>query len=142
MSRASASISVAARRAARSTRARFCAIAVFSPFCTRGWVASSSVAVNSRTVRRLWVQRTLTPRAAARNNGGPSVVLLAPSQEVMLSSGTGSEIMQRIAAPMVGGMLTAPLLSMFVIPAAYKLMRRRVDRKAAAINATAARGQA
>ena len=37
---------------------------------------------------------------------------------------SASEIMQRIAAPMVGGMLTAPLLSMFVIPAAYKLMRR------------------
>ena len=32
--------------------------------------------------------------------------------------------MQRIAAPMVGGMITAPLLSMFVIPAAYFLMRR------------------
>ena len=34
--------------------------------------------------------------------------------------------MQRIAAPMVGGMITAPLLSMFVIPAAYKLMRDRL----------------
>ena len=33
--------------------------------------------------------------------------------------------MSRIAAPMVGGMITAPLLSMFVIPAAYRLMRRR-----------------
>jgi Cu(I)/Ag(I) efflux system membrane protein CusA/SilA len=33
--------------------------------------------------------------------------------------------MQRIAAPMVGGMLSAPLLSMFVIPAAYLLLRRR-----------------
>ncbi len=69
-------------------------------------------------------------------------VIVAGLIPVMLSSGTGSEIMQRIAAPMVGGMLTAPLLSMFVIPAAYKLMRRRVVRKAAAINATAARGQA
>ena len=33
--------------------------------------------------------------------------------------------MQRIAAPMVGGMITAPLLSLFVIPAAYLLLRRR-----------------
>jgi copper/silver efflux system protein len=33
--------------------------------------------------------------------------------------------MQRIAAPMVGGMVTAPLLSMLVIPAAYRLLRRR-----------------
>jgi Cu(I)/Ag(I) efflux system membrane protein CusA/SilA len=33
--------------------------------------------------------------------------------------------MQRIAAPMVGGMITAPLLSMLLLPAAYALMRRR-----------------
>jgi Cu(I)/Ag(I) efflux system membrane protein CusA/SilA len=39
-------------------------------------------------------------------------------------SGTGSEIMTRIAAPMIGGMITAPLLSLFVIPAAFLLMRR------------------
>jgi Cu(I)/Ag(I) efflux system membrane protein CusA/SilA len=42
----------------------------------------------------------------------------------MLGSGTGSEVMRRIAAPMVGGMITAPLLSLFVIPAAYLLVRR------------------
>jgi Cu(I)/Ag(I) efflux system membrane protein CusA/SilA len=40
-------------------------------------------------------------------------------------TGTGSEVMQRIAAPMVGGMLSAPLLSMLVVPAAFRLMRRR-----------------
>ena len=39
--------------------------------------------------------------------------------------GTGSEVMQRIAAPMIGGMITAPLLSMIVLPAAYLLLRRR-----------------
>ena len=40
--------------------------------------------------------------------------------------------MQRIAAPMVGGMVTAPLLSMFVIPAVFLLLRRpRVRRSAA-----------
>jgi Cu(I)/Ag(I) efflux system membrane protein CusA/SilA len=33
--------------------------------------------------------------------------------------------MQRIAAPMIGGMITAPLLSMLVSPAAYNRMRRR-----------------
>lgn len=43
---------------------------------------------------------------------------------IMLGSGTGSEVMQRIAAPMVGGMITAPLLSLFVIPAAYLLMKK------------------
>ena len=52
-------------------------------------------------------------------------VIVAGLLPILWSSGTGSEVMQRIAAPMVGGMLTAPLLSMFVIPAAYLLMRRR-----------------
>ena len=46
------------------------------------------------------------------------------------AGGTGSEVMQRIAAPMVGGMITAPLLSMFAIPAAYLLMRRPREAKA------------
>ena len=52
-------------------------------------------------------------------------VIIAGLLPIMWSEGTGSEIMQRIAAPMIGGMVTAPLLSMFVIPAAYLLMRRR-----------------
>jgi Cu(I)/Ag(I) efflux system membrane protein CusA/SilA len=51
-------------------------------------------------------------------------VILAGLFPIMWGSGTGSEVMQRIAAPMVGGMISAPLLSMFVIPAAYLLMRR------------------
>jgi len=42
----------------------------------------------------------------------------------MWGSGTGSEVMRRIAAPMLGGMITAPLLSMFVVPAAYLLVGR------------------
>ena len=49
---------------------------------------------------------------------------LAGLLPIKWGTGTGSEVMQRIAAPMVGGMITAPLLSMFVIPAAYLLMRR------------------
>ena len=52
-------------------------------------------------------------------------VIIAGLVPVMIGSGTGSEVMQRIAAPMVGGMITAPLLSMFVVPAVYLLMRRR-----------------
>jgi len=50
-------------------------------------------------------------------------VVLAGLLPIMLGMGTGSEIMRRIAAPMVGGMITAPLLSLFVIPAAYLLLR-------------------
>ena len=51
-------------------------------------------------------------------------VILAGLLPIMWGSGTGSEVMQRIAAPMVGGMITAPLLSMLVIPAAYLLLLR------------------
>ena len=51
-------------------------------------------------------------------------VILAGLAPLLLSEGTGAEVMQRIAAPMIGGMVTAPLLSMLVIPAAYYLMKR------------------
>jgi Cu(I)/Ag(I) efflux system membrane protein CusA/SilA len=50
-------------------------------------------------------------------------VVIAGLLPIFWGHGTGSEIMSRIAAPMVGGMITAPLLSLFVIPAAYRLMR-------------------
>lgn len=52
-------------------------------------------------------------------------VIIAGLVPIMWSHGTGSEVMQRIAAPMVGGMISAPVLSMLVIPAAYLLMRGR-----------------
>jgi Cu(I)/Ag(I) efflux system membrane protein CusA/SilA len=52
-------------------------------------------------------------------------VVLGGLFPIMLGQGTGSEVMQRIAAPMIGGMVTAPLLSMFVIPAAWFLLQRR-----------------
>lgn len=56
-------------------------------------------------------------------------VIIAGLVPIMIGAGTGSEVMQRIAAPMVGGMVTAPLLSMFVVPAAYLLLRRRQARR-------------
>jgi Cu(I)/Ag(I) efflux system membrane protein CusA/SilA len=52
-------------------------------------------------------------------------VVMAGLLPIMWGSGTGSEVMTRIAAPMVGGMVTAPLLSMLVVPAAWYLLRRR-----------------
>ncbi|MGU2419729.1 efflux RND transporter permease subunit [Burkholderia cenocepacia] len=56
-------------------------------------------------------------------------VVLAGLIPIMVGHGAGSEVMQRIAAPMVGGMVTAPLLSMFVIPSAWFLLQRRRVRK-------------
>lgn len=52
-------------------------------------------------------------------------VILAGLLPIMFGHGAGSEVMQRIAAPMVGGMITAPLLSLFVIPAAWRLLQER-----------------
>ncbi|HKB62612.1 MAG TPA: efflux RND transporter permease subunit [Burkholderiales bacterium] len=66
-------------------------------------------------------------------------VIIAGLLPIMFGSGTGSEVMRRIAAPMVGGMITAPLLSMFVVPVAYLLLRR--PRAAAAAQAGAPKNQ-
>jgi len=52
-------------------------------------------------------------------------VIMAGLLPIMWGSGTGSEIMRRIAAPMVGGMMSATLLSLLVVPAAYWLVQRR-----------------
>ena len=49
-------------------------------------------------------------------------VILAGLFPLLIGTGTGSEVMQRLAAPMIGGMITAPLLSLFVLPAIYKLL--------------------
>ncbi len=57
-------------------------------------------------------------------------VVLAGLMPIMIGSEAGSEVMQRIAAPMMGGMITAPFLSLFVVPAAYLLIRRRSIAKA------------
>ncbi len=51
-------------------------------------------------------------------------VVMAGLLPILFGHGTGSEVMTRIAAPMVGGMVTAPLLSMLVVPAAWYLVRR------------------
>ncbi len=57
-------------------------------------------------------------------------VILAGLLPIVFGSGTGIEVMSRIAAPMLGGMVSAPLLSLFLIPAAF-LLRRGAARAAA-----------
>jgi len=53
------------------------------------------------------------------------VTILAGLLPILLATGAGAATMQRIAAPMIGGMLSAPLLSLLVIPAVYKLWLSR-----------------
>jgi Cu(I)/Ag(I) efflux system membrane protein CusA/SilA len=67
-------------------------------------------------------------------------VILAGLVPIVWGTGTGSEVMSRIAAPMLGGMVTAPLLSLFVVPAVYALMRRTPASGAPALGAQAPHG--
>jgi copper/silver efflux system protein len=56
-----------------------------------------------------------------------SIVGLFP---IMWSTGTGSELVRRIAAPMVGGMVTATILTLMVIPAVYAIVKELGLRRA------------
>jgi Cu(I)/Ag(I) efflux system membrane protein CusA/SilA len=53
------------------------------------------------------------------------VAIIAALLPILWSDGTGSEAMQRIAAPMVGGMLSVAILTLAVIPAAYLLWKQK-----------------
>lgn len=57
--------------------------------------------------------------------------IIAGLLPIMLGGGTGSEVMRRIAAPMVGGMVSATLLTLVVIPVLFLIWRSRpVEREA------------
>jgi len=110
-----------------------------------GFIALGGVASEIGVVMLVYINEAIAQRAAAgklndRNELIEGIVegaalrvrpiamtvsvIIAGLLPIMWGSGTGSEVMRRIAAPMVGGMITAPLLSMFVIPAVYLLIRR------------------
>ncbi|TAJ79321.1 MAG: efflux RND transporter permease subunit [Gallionellaceae bacterium] len=57
------------------------------------------------------------------------VAIMAGLLPIMWSSGTGSEVMRRIAAPMVGGMISSTILTLIVIPALYALFKAREIRR-------------
>jgi Cu(I)/Ag(I) efflux system membrane protein CusA/SilA len=52
------------------------------------------------------------------------VAIMAGLLPIMWSTGTGSEVMRRIAAPMVGGMVSSTVLTLVVIPALYALVKQ------------------
>ena len=54
-----------------------------------------------------------------------AAVIIIGLMPILSGSGAGSEVMQRIAAPMIGGMITAPLVSMLLIPVMYYVWYRR-----------------
>ena len=83
----------------------------------------SAMAENSDVVAAVRAGALLRVRPKAMT----VAVILAGLFPILIGTGAGSEVMSRIAAPMIGGMLTAPLLSMLIIPAAFLLMRRRTQ---------------
>lgn len=111
-----------------------------------GFIALAGVAAEFGVVMLVYLQNALARRIAAgepmnretllaairegavlrvRPKAMTVAVVMAGLLPILWGSGTGSEVMTRIAAPMVGGMVTAPLLSMLVVPAAWYLLRRR-----------------
>jgi Cu(I)/Ag(I) efflux system membrane protein CusA/SilA len=106
-----------------------------------GFIALAGVAAEFGVIMLLylkhaWAERGDAPAALVdairdgavqrvRPKAMTAAVILAGLVPIVWGSGAGSEVMSRIAAPMLGGMVTAPLLSLFVVPAAWLLMRRR-----------------
>jgi Cu(I)/Ag(I) efflux system membrane protein CusA/SilA len=111
-----------------------------------GFIALGGVAAEIGVVMLIYVNQAVATRVTeGRLNNGQELaqaivegaalrvrpiamtvaVIIAGLLPVMWGTGTGSEVMRRIAAPMVGGMISAPLLSMIVLPAAYFLIHRR-----------------
>ncbi|MFN3397380.1 MAG: efflux RND transporter permease subunit, partial [Sulfurimicrobium sp.] len=113
-----------------------------------GFIALAGVAAETGVVMLIYLDRALDEikarRAAEGRQLAPSdlyaavmegavervrpkmmtvVAIMAGLLPIMWSSGTGSEVMRRIAAPMVGGMLSSTLLTLVVIPALYALVK-------------------
>lgn len=117
-----------------------------------GFIALAGVAAEFGVVMLVYLKNALDRRLAAGEPDNPDTLLAAIREGAVLrvrpkamtvavvmagllpilwGGGTGSEVMTRIAAPMVGGMVTAPLLSMLVVPAAWYLLGlRRVRQRA------------
>ncbi len=115
-----------------------------------GFIALAGVAAQTGVVMLIYLDHALAARAAARKAAGEALTagdlvdaivegavervrpkmmtvtaIIAGLLPIMWSTGTGSEVMRRIAAPMVGGMLSSTVLTLVVIPAVYALVKRR-----------------
>jgi Cu(I)/Ag(I) efflux system membrane protein CusA/SilA len=133
-------------------------VATIIGFIALGGVAAEFGVVMLLYLRQAWDrQLTLDPQAGpaaldeairegavqrVRPKAMTVAVILAGLFPILVGQGAGHEVMQRIAAPMVGGMITAPLLSMLIIPAAFRLLvRRRLRARASGNDVSHARPQ-
>ncbi len=115
-----------------------------------GFIALAGVAAETGVVMLIFLDHALAALAKKRKAQGKSlslddltaaivegavervrpkmmtvVAIMAGLLPIMWSTGTGSEVMRRIAAPMVGGMVSSTVLTLVVIPAVYALVKRR-----------------
>jgi len=111
-----------------------------------GFIALAGVAAETGVVMIIYLDEAYRTRVAAAQMRGPAdiaaavsegaverlrpkmmtvVAIMAGLAPILWSHGTGADVMKRIAAPMVGGMVTSTLLTLVVIPAVYYLWRRR-----------------
>ncbi|TXD79136.1 efflux RND transporter permease subunit [Mitsuaria sp. TWR114] len=111
-----------------------------------GFIALAGVAAEFGVIMLVYLENALSRRLAAGEADNQDTLLAAIREGAVLrvrpkamtvaivlaglipmlwGQGAGHEVMARIAAPMVGGMVTAPLLSMLVMPAAWYLVHRR-----------------
>jgi len=114
-----------------------------------GFIALAGVAAETGVVMLIYLDHALAEIAARRADEGRAltrddlyqaivsgavervrpkmmtvVAITAGLLPILWSTGTGSEIMQRIAVPMIGGMVSSTLLTLIVIPAIYGLVKR------------------
>ncbi|MGB3048840.1 efflux RND transporter permease subunit, partial [Dokdonella sp.] len=115
-----------------------------------GFIALAGVAAETGVVMLIYLDHAMEARAARRQAEGgvlgdrdlreaiiegavervrpkmmTVVAIMAGLLPIMWSCGTGSEVMRRIAAPMVGGMVSSTVLTLVVIPALYSLIKQR-----------------
>jgi len=115
-----------------------------------GFIALAGVAAETGVVMLIYLDHALEARTAQRQAEGRSldardlrgaiiegavdrvrpkmmtvVAIMAGLLPIMWGTGTGSEVMRRIAAPMVGGMVSSTVLTLAVIPAIYALVKQR-----------------
>ena len=108
-----------------------------------GFIALAGVAVETSVIMLVYLNKTAGQQSdntpadaqptttiinAAERRVRPvmmtSATVILGLLPIMFGSGTGTEVMSRIAAPMVGGMVSAILLTLFIIPALYRLRQR------------------
>ncbi len=113
-----------------------------------GFIALAGVAAETGVIMLIYIDQALRAHADRRRAAGAAltpadlyeavmqgavlrvrplmmtvVAIIAGLLPIMWSGGTGSEVMRRIAAPMVGGMVSATVLTLIVIPAVYALVK-------------------